>query len=457
MSNMEKQSVLKNIDKFDNRRFIEIFGMSKQMKLIEEEGREFLPSFFPLMRDVWAGLFKMKPELRKEVEPELQINRHLMERVMAEEGFRHFREHTRLDDLASAIGTIKYSETVLEWMKEQARQNQQFSQALQQAASGDSAAMQQAAQAVAKALDQNGRSLARALQNAANETIQTKENLKSLLGGIQAGSGEAELKKIPLRDQLALAEKLTSQRKLKEIAKWAGRLKLIARKKQQAKHRESIDRSGITIGKQVEKLLPLELAAFSSSEMKLDFLRRFAEGQTLQYDTRGKEQLGKGPIVLCLDQSGSMEDQDTVSKAFVLALMSVARKQGRDFALILFNSRAKEPVLFEKGRITVKDMISLATVCPEGGTDFEEPLRKAAGVIQKSRFKRADIVFVTDGEAHVSDPFMEYWDELKKKKDFRTLSVLLGTQQDCTVKKFSDRVVKAESLLDDAVHQAFEI
>src|SRR5690606_5939273 len=183
-----------------------------------------------------------------------------------------FREFSRLDDLASALGTVKDSETVLEWIEEQARQNQALQQALQQVKSGDTGAMQQAAKALAEALEQNGQALASSLKNAAKEAIQTKENLKSLLGGIEAGSGDAELKKVPLRDQLALAEKLSHDPKFKEIAQWSGRLKLIARKKQRSKHRESIDRSGITMGNQVEKLLPSELAAFSSPITKLDFL-----------------------------------------------------------------------------------------------------------------------------------------------------------------------------------------
>jgi len=446
-----------NTDAFDRRRFVQLLEMSEKMQQLERKGKETFPSFRPLMGDMWAGLFKMKPELLTEVDPALEMNRQLMERVMNENGFHEFREFTRLDDLASALGTVKYTETVLGWIDEQAKQNQSFRQALQQVMSGEGDAVQQAVKALAKALEQNGQVLAKSLSRAAKDAIQTKDNLKSLLGGIEAGSGDAELKKVPLRDQLALAEKLSAEPKLKEIAQWAGRLKLIARQKQRSKHRESIDRSGITRGNQVEKLLPSELAAFSSPITKSDFLRRFAEGQTLQYDTKGKEQLGKGPIILCLDQSGSMSDQDTIAKGFVLALMSIARKQHRDFALIPFSNKALAPKIYGKGRITINDMIQLAAQFLDGGTNFEKPLKNAAAVIEQSNFNRADVIFVTDGEADVSDKFLENWNALKLKKDFRVLSLLLGTAKEFTVSKFSDRVVKAKNLLDDAAHQAFEI
>lgn len=446
-----------NTDSFDRRRFGQLFEMSEKMRETERKGRETFPSFLPLMGDMWAGLFKMKPELQDEVKPEYLMNKQLMDRVMGEEGFQVFREFTRLDDLSSALGTMKYSETVLEWIQDQKDRDQDLSDALDQAMQSDANMMQQASQAMQQALDKNGNGLAKALQKAAQQARDARDDVKSLLGGIGAGNEDAVLKKVPLRDQLKLAEKLSGEYQLKKIAEWAGRMKLIAQKKQRNKLSEAIDRSGVTQGNQVEKLLPSELAAFSNPATKNDFLRRFVEGQTLQYDTKGKEQLGKGPIVLCLDQSGSMEHQDTISKGFALALMSIARKQRRDFALILFSNHARAAQIFEKGRITIDAMVNLASVFLDGGTNFNEPLMKAAEVIQLSRFNKADIIFVTDGDASLSDGFIRDWNEIKEKKDFRVLSLLLGSQQDRTVKRFSDSVVKAQDLEDKAVYQAFEI
>ena len=105
-------------------------------------------------------------------------------------------------------------------------------------------------------------------------------------------SGDAELKKVPLRDQISLAEK---------IADWAGRFKQIARRKQKSKHSDSMERSGVTLGNDIGRLLPMELGLYAHPITKNDFLRRFVEGQTMQYEQKGHEVLGKGPIVLCLD------------------------------------------------------------------------------------------------------------------------------------------------------------
>lgn len=447
-----------NTDAFDRRRFKELLDMSAKLKAVEEQGREQFPSFSPLMGDIWACFFKMKPELVSEVPLEREMNRQLMEQIMQEEGFTGFREFTRLDDLSSALGTMKYSETVLEWIKEQTGKNDELAEALRQAANGEEGGDQLAAEAMADALAKNGRSLYQSLQQAAGEAVQTKENMKSLLGGITAGSGEGELQKTPLRDQLMLAEKMSTLPKLKDIAAWAGRFKLIAQQKQRSKYKEAIARSGVRQGNQIEHLLPVELAAYASPLTKLDFMRRYVEGQTLQYDAKDKEQLGKGPIILCLDQSGSMQNQDTISKGFVLALMSIARKQRRDFALILFSGSAKKARLYERGKITVQAMVELTTTFLGGGTDFEPPLREALEVLQKSRFKQADVVFVTDGDGHISAPFIQRWRETKEQKGFKVLSLLLGSARQHGVEPFSDRTVLAKSFYDEkAVTQAFEI
>ena len=46
-------------------------------------------------------------------------------------------------------------------------------------------------------------------------------------------------------------------------------------------------------------------------------------------------------------------------------------------------------------------MINLAQTFLGGGTNFALPLDQAMNVINESRFKQADIVFVTDGEDRV--------------------------------------------------------
>ena len=208
------------------------------------------------------------------------------------------------------------------------------------------------------------------------------------------------MQKLPLRDQIKLVELLSKNKRLRDIAEWAGHFKAIARKKQKSKHVETIDRSGVTFGIDVERLLPSELAFYKNPVTKLDYLRRYAEHQTMMYAPEGKETLGKGPIILCLDQSGSMHSLDEQSKGFALALMMIAKKQRRDFAIVLFSAESKQKVLlYDKGKVKPSDLVKLAETFLGGGTSFSPPLQKAVRIIEeRKRYSKADIVFVTDGD-----------------------------------------------------------
>lgn len=450
------ESVL-NTDSFDRRRFEQIMDMSAKLQEVERKGESSFPTLGPLLGDVWAGLFKMSPRLLPETPFELQMNHVLMERIMNEEAYHEFREFTRLDDIASALGTARYSETITSWIDEQLKQDEEWKKQISEGTAGNQDAMKQAVATLEQALEANGGKLSQALQQAGNQAREDKGNLISIFGGLQAGSGDAELRKVPLREQIRFGEHLANNKKMKQIAEWAGRLKMIAQKKQRSKAKEATNRSGVTMGNEPEHLLPSELMLLSHHATRLDTLRRYAEGQMLQYDLKGQEQLGKGPIVLCLDQSGSMSSQDTRSKGFALALMSIARKQRRDFALIPFAERARKPLIYERGKITVQHMIELAEMFQGGGTDFKSPLNQATKVIEKSRFNKADIVFVTDGLDSLDEEFLTKWQELKIKREVRVLSILLGNEKATTVNRFSDKVVKASSFEDEAVYQAFEI
>lgn len=472
----DNHSVL-NTDAFDKRRFREIFDMSSGLQKLRGEGA--LPMFDSLLADIWASLYKMKPEIiERDVDSVLKINKSLMERVMKDENFVNYRSITRLDDLSSAIGTLKFGEKVNQWLIDQKKEDEELQQQIQeilamqrqlqrqewQKGTGDGSrvseeniteVMERFDGKLRQTLQSNSHSFSQALVQAMQETMQVKEALKSLLGGTRAGSGDSELKKVPLRDQLSLAEKIASDKKMREIADWAGRFKQAARKKQKTNYKESMERSGVTIGSNIERLLPMELGLYTHPITKNDFLRRFVEGQTMIYEQEGKEVLGKGPIILCLDQSGSMQHLDTQSKGFTLALMSVARKQRRDFCLILFSTRM-QVLTYEKGKIMISDMVNLAQTFLSGGTDFSLPLSKSLSVINESRFKQADVVFVTDGEDRIKESFLEEFNKKKKEKIFNVLSFIIGSGTS-NVEQFSDKVVTVKDFEDEGSYAAFEI
>ncbi|WP_228548311.1 VWA domain-containing protein [Sporosarcina obsidiansis] len=468
----DHRSVL-NTDAFDKRRFKEIFEMTDGLQKVREEGE--LPTMESLLGDIWASLYKMKPRLLKEsTDRTLKPNRTIMKRIMVDDHFEEYRRFTRLNDVASAVCAVKFGEMINNWLEEQKELDEELQKQIEtvqtlrdqlpteQTEEAENGVVQKLEEAMIDldeklqlTLETNSERFSQMMDEAIEETIQVKESLLSLMGGLSAGKGDADLKRIPLRDQLTVAEKVALDPKMQEIAEWAGRFKQVAREKQNSNYTESIERRGVTLGNEMERLLPMELSLYTHHVMKNDFLRRFAEGETMQYEQKKREQLGKGPIIFCLDQSGSMKLLDNQSKGFILALLSIAKKQRRDLCVLLF-STSIQCYTYEKGKITGTELIRLARTYLGGGTDFTLPLEGAMKVISQSSFKQADVIFVTDGEDEISDSFLNEFNEKKKEKEFRVLSLVIGTNTN-TVEPFSDRILHVTDFNEEGSFTAFEI
>jgi uncharacterized protein with von Willebrand factor type A (vWA) domain len=454
-----------NTDTFDRRRFKEIFAMSKGLQKLAHEAT--LPTIEPLLSDIWASFYKMKPAITvKEVDDYLSVNKLLMQIIMADEYFAYHRNFTRLNDFTSLISALQFGEKINKWLTEQLEEDEDFQEQLlkiqfrlgqkrkqqyqeaDEISQGDNEKLQQT-------IPGNYESFIQTLANARQESKQVESGLKSLLGGLGAGNADAEMKKVPLRDKILLAEKIASTKKMKEIAEWAGRFKQIARKKQKSKQSEPVTRRSVTIGNSIENLLPVELCFYTHPITKMDFLRRFAECETMQFEQKGLVDLKKGPIVLCLDQSDSMRSLETQSKGFTLALMSIAKKQRRDLCLVLFSSRI-QVYTYEKGKIAASEITRLARTFLGGGTNFMLALDQAAHQINESRFKQADLVFVTDGEDQVTDSFLEAFNKNKREKAFNVLSLVIGCNRS-SVEQFTDRLIEVIDFDNDGSFTAFEV
>lgn len=456
-----------NTDSYDRRKFESVFERSEELKKIERNQK--FPHFSSLMGDMWASLFKMKPLIKNddEFDRSLTGNKAMMEHVMSDEYYDKVRPSTKLDTLLSSLATIRFTEKVSEWIEDQRKKDEEFKkliEALQEAkkstGKGRAERIRTAEgslqEALKKAIENNGEGISKIFKDSVQEAEQLKDSMENLLGNA-AGRGKAELTKVPLADKLKMAEVLKHNPKMKSISEWVGRFKAITRKKKRNKHVESLDRNGVSIGNKLEDLLPAELLMYSSNSTRIDFLRRFAEEQTLMYDRKGKEKLGKGPIIICLDQSGSMRNKEEISKAYALALISIARKQHRDFAYIPFGDYSKKYV-YPKGKITVNEIVEIATRFLGGGTNFQRPLEMACDVINSNRFSKADVIFITDGIASISSVFKDQFKKIKAKKDFNMLSLIIkSSETHKDLVQISDKIEKISDFMDDAALKAFDI
>ena len=146
--------------------------------------------------------------------------------------------------------------------------------------------------------------------------------------------------------------------------------------------------------------------------------------------------------------------------------MEIARREKRRCLAIIFSSGFD---LFEvellgkasrsRGRAAVLDenVLSFAEHFPGGGTDFEQPMRRALDAVTSADYRRGDIVFITDGYAHVSERLVRDIDEKRKKHRFRVRGIVVDVAESSkeSLERFCDDVRQVTDLAADSLSDLF--
>lgn len=107
-----------------------------------------------------------------------------------------------------------------------------------------------------------------------------------------------------------------------------------------------------------------------------------------------------GPIIVCLDTSGSMMGaRETVAKALALECMRGASRQGRKCYVYAFSGPA-DVAEIELGTDvqSIQRLLTFLGMSFSGGTDVDAPLALSLERLKQEEWALADILMVTDGE-----------------------------------------------------------
>ena len=198
---------------------------------------------------------------------------------------------------------------------------------------------------------------------------------------------------------------------------------------------------GITFGKSIEDALPQELALLGDEDTSMLFDMKFIENRLMCFEKQGyvsqrKEETyeeereieirdKKGPIIVCVDTSGSMEGlPENIAKAITLHMASIAHKQDRGCYLINFSTSIttfdfKPP----KG---LSDLIRFLKSSFHGGTDVMPALNEGIRMMQEGGYDKSDLLVISDFIFPTSDSGMLEKIKLQREKDnyFYALSIV---------------------------------
>jgi uncharacterized protein with von Willebrand factor type A (vWA) domain len=478
-------------DRFDQMTWRDTLAQAAALRDLAEDLGETHDYAAELLGDVFLAAYKAAPQLcdRAVMDPSRLVNHQVAAALLDSPEFAELRRDTAGDPYAAAMAVIGQGPALRRMLdkaedaRRAAREAGDARQAAARAAQDAAAALDQAAADA----DEDGE-----VPGPAEETVQQAADLAEAVGqaaeaaeaaagralaaaapGIRAAAraaaagaaGQAqeetalmrawgvwpgELQRMSFDQRARLAERLRGGR-LGEWALLIGRFRQMAAGERARKtERAPGELVGITLGDDLGRVIPSELASLGVPAMRAAFAARYAEGRLFIYEQRGEDAAGQGAIIACVDCSGSMAggspSGEAWAKACALALLDQARTARRDFAGILFSSAGQMRAFrFPAGRpAPIGDVLDFAELFFGGGTDFATPLDAAAGLLEAEYDAdgrmRGDIVLITDGECDVTEDWMRGWQDRKARLGYRVFGVSVTASPGPVLTALSDNL-----------------
>lgn len=185
---------------------------------------------------------------------------------------------------------------------------------------------------------------------------------------------------------------------LRDVARLAGRMKVSMRAvRKRNKVPGSEEMYAVEFGADVSRILPQELGLLGDADTEVLFDAKLVERRVAQYELRGPEYLDRGPVVVLLDESGSMEGpRQQWACAVALALIELAQRTRRGWCVAHYQGSITRSLVKPPGKTApLSELIAAVAAHTGGGTDIGIALDWAGKTLPLG--KKADVIVVSDG------------------------------------------------------------
>lgn len=242
-----------------------------------------------------------------------------------------------------------------------------------------------------------------------------------------------------------LAEILGKQNRAQSIFEKELRDKVVIKTEWHPQNAYRGEIKGICFSNDISSVLPSELALMKNPATKKLFQLRFAQKQLLSFEyqrnvegTRKEstqEEVSiekkepKGPIIICVDTSGSMHGTpENIAKTVTFALSKIALEEERKCYLISFSTGIETLDMsdFKKGD-SLQKLVRFLQMSFNGGTDASPALQHAIKMLQSNDYKNADVLMISDFVmANLPRNLIDAI-EVEKEKNTDFYSLVIGT------------------------------
>ncbi|MBQ0030469.1 MAG: hypothetical protein KBT32_08540 [Bacteroidales bacterium] len=192
---------------------------------------------------------------------------------------------------------------------------------------------------------------------------------------------------------------------------------------QSLEHAAHSDILGVTVGNDLSSVLPSEVALFTNEDTEDLFFQKMMSGKLQVFRHKSeilkpsrklevRPTIRRGPMVVCIDTSGSMKGiPEKIAHSVLMKVTDIAIKQHRECFLIAFSISVK-PIDVNLDRHRLLQLFSQSS---SGGTSAVQLLDTAFQLLETSpKYMNADILWVTDFQIPLVDE-----ERLTKMQNYR--------------------------------------
>jgi uncharacterized protein with von Willebrand factor type A (vWA) domain len=224
---------------------------------------------------------------------------------------------------------------------------------------------------------------------------------------------------------------------------------------------------GIMRSGNLARMLPSESVWLMHPKLKLIWSARLLERTLLTYEDddrametvwvereqwqpstqpRPERKLEMGPLIVCVDTSGSMQGgREQVAKAVVLEAMRLANLQKRPCYLYTFSGPGEvieRPLALDADGLD--DLVEFLTQGFHGGTDISDPIERAVRKIHESGWELADLVIASDGEFSVTLEVEQLVKDAQQILGLRVQGILINERQTAGMRQVCSDIFRFE-------------
>ena len=202
---------------------------------------------------------------------------------------------------------------------------------------------------------------------------------------------------------------------------------------------------GFEYSNEISRVLPSETALLNDHDLENLFYLKFSEKQLLSYrysqnvaftysETQQKEvEISKskdltGPIIICVDTSGSMQGTpEQTAKIATFAIAKAAIKQHRKCFLISFSTGIETLDMSDFKKLNaLETLVGFLNKSFNGGTDATPALSECLQQLKTENYKNADVLMISDFVMRSLPANIASSIEIEKKNGTSFYSLIIG-------------------------------